>query len=133
MVIVHPANVHDRDGGRLVLEAAAEAFPRLQRIWADQGYAGALRRWAADRLGLVLEVVYPYWRQLKRYTPELLPALGFEPGFHVLPGRWVVERTFSWVGRQRRMSKDYERLASTAEAFIYLVGIRLLLARLTQT
>lgn len=114
-----------------MLDAAAGAFPRLQRIWADQGYTGALRRWAAERFGLVLEVVHPYWRQLKRYTPELLPAVGFAPGFHVLPRRWVVERTFSWIGRQRRLSKDYEHLASTAEAFIYLVGIRLLLNRLT--
>ena len=59
VVIVHPATGHDRDGGRLVLEAAADAFPRRQRIWADHGDAGALRRWAADRCGLVLDVVYP--------------------------------------------------------------------------
>jgi putative transposase len=55
---------------------------------------------------------------------------GEATGFHVIPRRWVVERTFSWLGRQRRLSKDYERLTSTAEAFIYLVGIRLLLTRL---
>jgi putative transposase len=75
-------------------------------------------------------VVYPRFRQLRRYAPDLLADLGDEPGFHVIPRRWVVERTFSWVGRQRRLSKDYERLASTEEAFIYLVGNRVLLARL---
>jgi putative transposase len=75
-------------------------------------------------------VVYPAERQLQRYAPELLADLGYESGFKVLPQRWIVERTFSWLGRQRRLSKDYERLASTEEALIYLVGIRLLLARL---
>ena len=75
-------------------------------------------------------MVYPPFRQLERYAPELLADLGAQPGFRVIPRRWVVARTFSWVGRQRRLRKDYERLASTEELFIYLVGIRLLLARL---
>ncbi len=132
-VVVHPANLPDRAGGRLVLDAVGARFPRLRRIWADQGYTGSLPRWAATRYGVTLDVVYPHWRQLKRYAPDLLPALGYAPGFHVLPRRWVVERTFSWLGRQRRLSKDYERLASTAEAWIYLVGLRLLLARLTRS
>jgi putative transposase len=61
-----------------------------------------------------------------------MAELGYAPGFHVLPRRWVVERTFSWLGRSRRLSQDYERLAGSAEAFIYLVGIRLLLVRLTR-
>ena len=105
----------------------------MQRIWADQGFSGSLQRWAALRYGLTLDVVYPHWRQLKRYAPDLMAALGYAPGFHVLPRRWVVERTLSWIGRQRRLSKDYERLAASADAFIYLVGIRLLLARLTRS
>jgi putative transposase len=132
VAVVHAANLHDRDGGRLVLDQAGAAFPRLQRIWADQGYTGSIGRWAADRYGFTLDVVYPFWRQLQRYTPEVLAELAYAPGFHVLPRRWVVERTFSWIGRQRRMSKDYERLTSTAEALIYLVGIRLLLAQLSR-
>lgn len=77
-----------------------------------------------------MQVVYPPLRQLKRYAPDLLAELGHAPGFRVIPRRWVVERTFSWLGRQRRLSKDYERLTSTEEIFIDLVGIRLLLARL---
>jgi putative transposase len=129
-VVVHAASIPDRKGGQWVLEAAGDAFPRLQHIWADQGYTGTLVRWAQEAHGWRVQVVYPQFRQLQRYAPELLADLGAEPGFRVIPRRWVVERTFSWLGRQRRLSKDYERLASTEEVFIYLVGIRLLLARL---
>lgn len=131
-VVVHSAALPDRQGGRLVLAAAGEHFPRLQRIWADQGYTGERQRWAAERYGLTVEVVYPPSRQLKRYAPEMLPETGNPGGFQVLPKRWIVERTFSWFGRQRRLSKDYERLVDTSEAWISLVGIRLILARLTR-
>jgi putative transposase len=131
-VVVHPANLPDRQGGKLVLNALGGAFPRLQRIWADQGYTGALIPWSAQEHGVRLEVVYPAFRQLRRYAPDVTTDLGDTPGFRVIPKRWIVERTFSWLGRQRRLSKDYERLASTAEALIYLVGIRLLLARLAR-
>jgi len=77
-------------------------------------------------------VVYLAFRHLRRYAPDLAAYLGDAPGFHVVLKRWIVERTFSWIGRQRRMNKDYERQAGSAEAFTYLVSIRLLLARLTQ-
>jgi putative transposase len=129
-VVVHAASLPDRKGGQRVLAAVGNAFPRLQHIWADQGYTGTLVRWAAQEYGWTVQVVYPTDRQLKRYAPDVLADLGEEPGFKVIPKRWIVERTFSWIGRQRRLSKDYERLASTEEVFIYLVGIRLLLARL---
>ena len=128
--VVHPADVHDREGGKLLLGSLGEGFPRLQHIWADQGYAGAFRQWAKTTTGIAVEVVYPWWRQLKRYDPELLAAMGYQPGFNVLPRRWVVERTFAWLGRYRRLSKDYERLPATSEALVYLAGIRLLLRRL---
>ena len=131
--MVHAASIPERKGGQWVLEAAGDAYPRWQHIWADQGYTGTLVRWAAQEHGWRVQVVYPQFRQLKRYAPELLDDAGYEPGFRVIPRRWVVERTFSWLGRQRRMSKDYERLTSTEEMFIYLVGIRLLLARLGGT
>ncbi len=130
-VVVHPANLHDRLGAKLVLaETLGDDFPRLQHIWADQGYAGALRQWAAERLGIDLEVVYPWWRQLQRYMPNLLDEMGFQPGFHVLPRRWVVERTIAWLSRSRRLSKDYERLPASSEALVYLACLRLLLVRL---
>ena len=79
-----------------------------------------------------LAAVYPWWRQLHRYLPEVLESVGYQPGFHVLPRRWVVERSIAWLGRQRRLSTDYERHPATSEALIYLAGIRLLLARLTR-
>ena len=130
-VVVHAASIPDRKGGQWVLEAASDrTYPRLQHIWADQGYTGTLVRWAEQEHGWTVQVVYPEDRQLKRYAPDVLDELGYESGFKAIPNRWIVERTFSWIGRQRRLSKDYERLASTEEVLIYLVGIRLLLARL---
>jgi putative transposase len=87
-------------------------------------------RWHVDALGIELEVVYPWWRQLKRYLPGMLDEMGFQPGFHVLPRRWVVERTLSWLGRSRRLSKDDEPLPSSSEAIVYLSRVRLLLVRL---
>jgi putative transposase len=131
-VVVHPADLHDRDGGKLLLGALDAAFPRLRHLWADQGYTGAFRRWAWERTGIDLEVVYPWWRQLKRYAPDLLEAMGYQPGFNVLPRRWVVERTVAWIGRSRRMSTDYERLSASSESMIYLTMIRLLLNRLVR-
>lgn len=131
-VVVHAVSIPDRKGGQAVLASASNVYPRLQHIWADQGYTGTLVRWAAQEYGWTVQVVYLADRQMKRYAPDVLADLGDDdaPGFRGIPRRWVVERTFSWLGRQRRLSKDYERLTSTEEAFIYLVGIRLLLARL---
>jgi putative transposase len=105
-------------------------FRGCSASWADQGYAGALRQWSKQQIGITLQIVYPWWRQLKRYLPELLDELGYQPGFNVIPRRWVVERTISWLGRARRLSKDYERLPASSEALIYVTGIRLLLVRL---
>ncbi len=131
-VVVHLANLHDRLGAKLVLGALGTAFPRLRQVWADQGYAGALGEWSREQLGINVEVVYPWWRQLQRYAPQVLADLGYRTGFHVLPRRWVVERSIAWLGRSRRLSKDYERRPATSEALVYLAGIRLLLARLTR-
>jgi putative transposase len=86
-VAVHAADLPDRQGGQLVLAAAGEHFPCLQRVWADQGYMGTLQRWAAEHYGITVEVVYPPFRQLKRYAPEVRPEAGYEGGFQVLPRR----------------------------------------------
>ena len=128
--VVHSAALADRAGGRLVLAAAGEHFPRLQRIWADQGATGELQRWAAERYGITLEVVYPPLRQLKRYAPDVLAEMENASGFHVIPKRWIVERTFGWLSRNRRVSKDYERKVQTSETLIAVAMIRLLVARL---
>jgi putative transposase len=113
--VVHPADVQDRDGARLVLEGIGERFPRLQRIWADGGYAGKLVDWAKELGQWVLEIV-------KRSDTAV--------GFELLPHRWIVERTFAWLGRFRRLSKDYEALIETSETMIRIAMIRLMVRRL---
>ena len=112
---VHPANIQDRDGAKLVIEKLVGQFPRLDLIWADGGYAGKLVDWVKEATGCKLEIV----RRRKG-----------ERGFTVLPRRWVVERTPAWLGKYRRMSKDCERLAETSEAWIRLAMICLMLRRL---
>jgi len=128
-VVVHPANIPDRQGSQLLLNGIRAQFPDLAHIWADQGYTGTAKVWAREHEQIDLEVVYPWWRHLKRYLPEVLEARGLT-GFQVLPRRWVVERTFAWLGRFRRLSKDYERLPETSETVISLASIRSLLRRL---
>lgn len=115
--MVHAADAQDRDGARLVLNRVSHSLPRLRLIWADGGYAGQLVDWVQQTLGWVLEIV-------KRPRDV--------QGFHVLPRRWVVERTFAWLGRYRRLSKDYEYLCETSEALIYLAMIRLMARRLAR-
>ena len=114
-VVVHAANVQDRDGAKLVLRKLAGRFPRLWLLWADGGYAGALLVWALVAAGLVVQVVAK-------------PAGATT--FAVLPKRWIVERTFAWLGRCRRLSKDYEALPATSEAWIQIAMIHLMLKRL---
>ena len=112
---VHPADIQDRDGAKLVLEKLAGRFPRLERIWADGAYAGKLVDWAKDFGQWVLEIV-------KRSDDAV--------GFELLPHRWIVERTFAWLGRFRRLSKDYEVLIETSKAMIHVAMIRLMIRRL---
>jgi len=71
-VVVHPADVQDREGGTLILEGIKQTYPKLEKVWADQGYTGSFLHWAKDRSGLQVEVVYPWWRQAKRYLPDLV-------------------------------------------------------------
>ena len=114
-VIVHAASVQDRDGARKLLLRAGALFPGLRRVWADGGYEGKLVSWVKACLGWTLDIV-------KR------PAK--QKGFSVLPRRWVVERTFAWLGRYRRLSKDYEQLPQSGENMIYIAMINLMLHRL---
>ena len=117
---VHAADVQDRDGARLVLAALTTRFGWLRGIWADGGYAGALVEWVRalrPGRGTRLEIV-------KHGT-----KLGH---FKILPRRWVVERTFGWLGRSRRLSKDYEHSGESSEAFLYLARLRIMLRRLAR-
>lgn len=116
-VAVHSAALQDRDGAKLVLAAVGPHFPRLRLLWADGGYAGQLIDWAREHCGWVLAIV-------KRP--------GGARGFRVLPKRWIVERTFAWLDRYRRLSKDYEYLTETAEAMIYVAMIHLMVVRLAR-
>ena len=129
-VAVHEANVADRDGARLLLGKVGENLPRMERVWADRGYNGALKEWMRERLGWTLEIVKPPRRWVR--VPEGVEPPPYPKGFIVLPRRWVVERTFAWIGRNRRMSKDYELLAETTEALVHVCMIRLMLKRLAK-
>jgi putative transposase len=139
---VHSAKVPDQDGIKLLLKTARERFPRLSQLWVDAGYQGRGKEWAEQKLGLSGEVVHrtpkPTSEKIARIWAEewakegrqidwqkLLPRRGFE----LLPRRWVVERTFSWLSQNRRMSKDYERLCATSEAFVYAAMTRLMVRR----
>ncbi len=140
---VHSAKIPDQDGLRLLLESAGTAVSELKHLWLDAGYEGRGKRWAEEILGLSVEVV----RKPPKPTPEKVARIWAQElakegekidwqrlmplrGFRVLPRRWVVERTFSWLGQNRRMSKDYERLCASAEAFVYVAMIRLMVRRL---
>lgn len=119
VVLVHKADIQERAGAKLLLQrAVTKGWARLQLIWADGGYTGMeFKAWVWKLTGWLFEVV-------KR--PE------GTKGFAVLPRRWVVERTFGWFGRSRRLGKDYEQLPETSEAMIYAAMVRLMLKRLAQ-
>jgi putative transposase len=106
-VLLTPADVQDRDAARTLLTRVRNRLPRLQVIWADGAYA-AVRDWVQTRCQWVLATV--------------LRPLGVQ-GFIVLPKRWIVERTFAWLGRYRRLSKDYEATIPSSTAWIYIAMI----------
>jgi putative transposase len=117
IVLVLSADIQDRDGARTLLDKVKDRFPRLQKIWADGGYAGMLGEWLNNLCGWILEIV-------KRSDRA--------KGFVVLPHRWIVERTFGWFNRARRLSKNYERLTVSSEAMIYVAMVPLMTRRLAK-
>jgi putative transposase len=117
---VTAANVQDVHAGKQILidlKKRSELIVRLRKVFADGGYRGELVSWVKNELHAEMEIVL---------------KLGDKKGFQVLPKRWVVERTNAWVSRNRRMARDYERLAETSESFIYILMIRLGLRRLAR-
>jgi putative transposase len=117
-IYVTPADVQDRVGARLLLAGLKPLVPRLKKIWADGAYSGEpLAQWCREQGCWDLEVV-----ERDREVE----------GFEVVPKRWIVERTFSWVGRSRRLSKDYERRVQTSECLMKVAMIRLILRRLAR-
>lgn len=131
---VHEAGLHDQEGAKLLLEPLVGQLPRMAKVWVDSAYRG-LKAWVHETLGWDLEVVKHWWTGLRHvWIPagQEPPALPIPRGFQVLPRRWVVERTFAWLGRHRRLAKDYEALPATEEAWIYLAMTRLMLRRLAK-
>lgn len=136
-VKVLAADITDREGGKVLLTALQTKLPRLQLIWADSGYAGdPFKQWVKEHLGVGLQIVKHAWTGIRGvWAPEgakvdwdkIIPK-----GFHVLPRRWVVERTFAWLTRFRRLSRDFEGTHSSGEAFIYLAMTKRMLSKLAR-
>jgi transposase len=117
-VVVHSAAIQDRDRAGLVLDKTRRRFPWLDLIWADGGY----NAWQVDA---AVGKVPPLRLEIVKRRDD-------RKGFVVLPRRWVVERTFSWFGRNRRLAKDFESLAETLVTFVILASIQLALRRLAR-
>jgi putative transposase len=120
-VVVTGANVQDRGGALPLLEILGHRVSRLRLIWADQAYTGDLVAWVWALRS---------WRHIRLEVVKRLEGL---TGCHVLPKRWIVERTFGWLNRYRRLSKDYEFLTHTSETVIRVAMIHLMIRRLART
>jgi transposase len=115
--IVHAADIQDRDGGPLVMATLFGRFPFLLKLYADGGYQGAVFRGAMKKL-------------LSKVNVEIVKRSDTAKKFAVLPKRWIVERTFAWLGRCRRLARDWENFNQKARAFLRLSSIRLMLRKL---
>jgi transposase len=117
-LVVHGGDIQDRDGAPEVLKPIRQAFPWLRHIFADGGYAGPKLKRALEEIG--------------DWTFQIVKRSDTAKGFEVLPRRWVVERTFAWLGRCRRLAKDWEKTIASAEARITIAHIRLVTRRLAR-
>ena len=116
--IVHEASIQDRDGAPALLGLIRSAFPWLRHIFADGGYAGNKLRNALGAIG--------------RWTIEIVKRSDATKGFKLLPRRWVVERTIAWLNRNRRLAKDFEATIESAETWLMIASVKLLLRRLAR-
>ena len=131
-VKVLSADIQDRDGAVPLLEAAKPKGPRVSAVFADAGYTGFLKDWMKKALGWDLHLVKRPKFKRRIFGKEIeVPGMVVEEkrGFPILPKRWVVERTFAWLGRYRRLSKDYEQLCKTEETLIQMASARLIMSR----
>ncbi|GIH97939.1 transposase [Planobispora siamensis] len=128
---VSPANAGDRDGAMVLLSRTIERFPRLVHLWADQGYRGErFIGWAREALRVRVQIVVRRDGGMHTtWAPNDAPPREV-PRIAVIPRRWVAERTFAWLGRYRRLSRDYEYLITTSESVIYAAMCMLILHRL---
>lgn len=117
-LVVHGADIQDRDGAVAVLNSVRHPYPWLRHVFADGGYGG--------------EKLKRRLRKIGRWTLQIIKRSDQAQGFEVLPRRWVVERTFAWLGRCRRLAKDVERTIASAEAWILVANLRLLTRRLAR-
>ncbi len=116
--MVHAAHIQDRDGAPPLLASIRHAFPWLRHVFADGGYAGPKLAKALEKIG--------------QWTLEIVKRSDDVTGFKVLPRRWVVERTFAWLGRNRRLAKDFEATIASAEAWLMIASIQLLTRRIAR-
>jgi len=114
---VEAADTPEGEGGRDPVEAAHRVHPRLTHLWIDAGFGPTFVEWVRTRIG---------------WTVEVVTKLAGQGGFQVQPRRWVVERTFAWLGKHRRLSKEYDQLEESTEAWIYLAMIGLMARRITR-
>ncbi len=118
-LVIHAADIQDRDGAPAVLKSILKRWPWFRHFFAYGGYAGPKLRGALQKVG--------------KFTLEIIKRSDSAKGFEVLPRRWVVERTFAWLGRCRRLAKDFERTIASAEAWVFTANIRLLTRRLARS
>ncbi|MFC3983211.1 IS5 family transposase [Streptosporangium jomthongense] len=128
---VSPANADDRDGAMAVLSRSIDRFPRLHHVWADQGYRGIrFIGWAQEALDVAVQIMVRRDGGMRSTWARNDPPPREVPRIGVIPRRWVVERTFAWLGRYRRLPRNYEYLIRTSENVIYTATCMLLLHRL---
>ena len=116
--VIHAADIQDRDGAPLVLADIRKSFPWLRHVFADGGYAGDKLRDALAKIG--------------KWTLKIIKRSDTAKGFVLLPQRWVVERTFAWLNRNRRLAKDFEQSIKSATAWLFLASIQLITRRIAR-
>jgi putative transposase len=131
------ADSGDREGGKEVLHPLVGKLPRLQVIWADSGYAGdPFKQWVKDHVHVRLDIVNHPWTGIRAVWVKEGEEVDWDAiipkGFHILPRRWVIERTNAWITHNRRLSRDFEGTHTSGEAFIYLAMTRLMVSRLAR-